>query len=481
MLRRPHFLLISGLILVGAVGSANSPKTDRKPRAAVTFAKSIAPIIFEHCSGCHHPGEAAPFSLLTYADVAKRAALIADVTQRRIMPPWKAGKADFKLGGDFSLSDSELAAIKDWVKAGKPEGSPADLPPAPKFSNGWKLGQPDIVAKMPKPYAVPADGPDIYRIFTVPLHLDHDVWIKAVDFRPSNRTVVHHCLLFYDTTGKARELDAHPGKPGFAGSFPIGVTDQRSLSTFMNSGSPLHRPTFGGLGVWAVGDDPVPMQDGFAYFLPKGADLIFSTHFHPSGKAESEQSSVGLYLTNEPPRQGYAGVLLPPMWGEESGLVIPAGSKATTLEDSFTLPVNASLLSIWAHAHYLGKTFELTAILPDGTVKKGFNIPDWDFNWQASYNFEPIVQLPAGTKLISKITYDNSATNPRNPSNPPHKVIWGEQTVDEMGGLMLRLTAANDADLKTLQAAYFKHWMEVVQAAMKRGQLQSQGRASGGD
>jgi hypothetical protein len=460
--------LVGGLLAISAgtaAGSAPTKPKAPKGKAAVTFSKDIAPIIYGHCSSCHHEGEAAPFPLMSYKDVAKRADLITEVTAHRIMPPWQPAPADYKLDHDISLTPTQLALIGAWAKGGKKLGNPAEAPKPPHYTPGWKIGTPDLVASMPKSFTIPADGPDIYRNFVVPLHLDHDVWVKTLDFHPGNRAVVHHSLFFYDSSGKARQMDGKDGQAGFAGEMPTVAASRDSILSFLDSGSPTSKSSFGGLGGWAVGGQPVPMPADYAYFLPKGSDLILSTHFHPDGKVETETSTVGLYFSKTPPSHAFIGMLLPVLFGVASNIDIPAGTKNFTIHDEFTLPVATTFISVSAHAHYLGKTFDLKAQLPDGTKKNLFTIPDWNFNWQTNYNYAPFVSLPAGTKLLSTITYDNTAANPRNPSNPPKRVTWGEQTTDEMGSVILKATTDNADDLKTLKQAYFMH---LRQSFMKR-------------
>src|SRR5690242_8182254 len=134
---------------------------------SVTFTRDVAPILFKNCAGCHHPGEVAPFSLLTYQDAAKRAALIANVTSSRYMPPWKPVAGYGRFHGERRLSQRETEMLRAWADAGAPEGDPAQLPVAPKFPAAWQLGPPDLVAEMPQPFAVPADGPDLYECFVI--------------------------------------------------------------------------------------------------------------------------------------------------------------------------------------------------------------------------------------------------------------------------------------------------------------------------
>jgi hypothetical protein len=223
----------------------------------------------------------------------------------------------------------------------------------------------------------------------------------------------------------------------------------------------------------------VELPDGLAYFVPKGADLILSTHFHPIGKAEDEQSTVGLYFAKKPPEKQFTTVQLPPLFGVFNGLDIPAGAKKYTLDDSFTLPVDVQAFGVGAHAHYLCREMTLTATLPDGTKKTLLSIPDWDFNWQDQYIFKEYVSLPKGTVLRGHLVYDNSADNPRNPNSPPKRVTWGEGSTDEMGSLSLRMVAANERDLATLQQAYRAHLRNAFMSRPKGSLPQSNATGRG--
>src|SRR5579859_2228760 len=183
----------------------------------VTFSEQIAPIIFNQCAGCHHPGEAAPFSLTSYEDVKKRGTLIAAVTKSRYMPPWHAAPGFGEFLDSRRLSDNQVALIGEWVKEGMPQGDASKTPPLPHFVEGWHLGKPDLVVTMPKGFALPASGPDIYRNFVVPLNLTEDKWVRAIEFHPGTRSVVHHSLFSYDASGTLRKRDGADGKPGFSG------------------------------------------------------------------------------------------------------------------------------------------------------------------------------------------------------------------------------------------------------------------------
>jgi hypothetical protein len=460
-MRYPLGLLAA--ILVGSFGLACAQ--DKAP----TFNKDVAPIVFKECATCHRPGEAAPFSLLNYQDTRKRGKLIASVTQSKQMPPWKADKGDVSFRNERTLKPEQIATIQQWFAAGMPEGDKKDLPPAPVFASEWTLGKPDLIVKMPKAYKVPAEGRDIYRNFAISLGLKEDRWVKAIDFRPSAASVVHHTLFFLDPSGTAAKKEQESGQVGSSGVGGIGAGFGKGggkdklggLGNLGGLGSGLTGGS-GSLGGWALGAQARELPDGLAYKVTKGSDLILSTHFHPSGKAEEEASTVALYFADKAPEKRFTGLQLPPMFGILSGINIAAGQKDFAIEDNFTLPVDVRAFGVSAHAHYIAKDFKLTATLPDGTKKTLLRISDWDFSWQEQYQFQDYVDLPKGTKVQTRITYDNSAENPRNPTSPPKRVRWGKESTDEMGSITLNVVAARESDFSTLQKSYSQHMLQGV-------------------
>ena len=439
--------------------------------ATVTFSEHIAPIMFAQCTSCHRRGEAAPFPLTTYGEARPLARAIALKVRQREMPPWMPGPSDFAFAHARGLSDEQIATIERWAAAGAPEGDRSKLPPLPSFTEGWQIGPPDLIVKMPEAFEVPASGPDLYRNFVIPLNLDADVWVRAVDFRPAARSVVHHSLFFLDASGAAREQDARDPQPGFsAGMGGLGFRARTNsgpagligLVGLLGVGAqPLSRAG-GTLGGWAVGARANALPDGLAYLVPKGSDLILSTHFHPSGQAEREQSTLGLYFAKIPPTEAFTAIQLPPLFGVLEGLEIPPGETNYRLADSFTLPIDVRAFRVGGHAHYLAKEMKLTATLPGGETRTLLWIKDWDFAWQEQYLFKAFVDLPKGTRLDAFITYDNSSANPRNPSKPPVRVTWGEESNDEMGSLSLLVVAANPDQLSELQGAFAKHVREAA-------------------
>jgi hypothetical protein len=203
-----------------------------------------------------------------------------------------------------------------------------------------------------------------------------------------------------------------------------------------------------------LGQQPYSYPDGLALPLRKGSDLVLQYHFHPTGKAEIEQSSVGLYFAGSAPERQLLTLQFPALFGVFARVDIPAGEPRYQKEASWVLPVDVEAITVSAHAHYLGKRMELTAELPAGEVQTLLRIGDWDFAWQDVYQFRDSVPLPKGTRLRASIVWDNSADNPRNPFSPPRRVKWGEQSTDEMGSLLLQVVPARQSDYFTLESMY---------------------------
>ncbi len=398
------------------------PATATAPQ--VTFNRDIAPIIFHSCSSCHRPGEAAPFSLLTYSDVRKHARQIAEVTRSRSMPPWLPEPQQLKFSDESRLTDAEIQRIADWVEQGAVEGDPKDLPSRPKFVEGWRLGKPDLILTATQPLTLPPSGTDTYWNFIFPVPIDQTRWVKAVEIRPGDKQYVHHANILVDRAEESRSRESQPGA-GFGGM------EIRIESQVFDPDSHLL--------FWKPGTVPSPEPDGMALRLDKGTDLILNTHLQPSGKPEIIQPSIGLYFTNKPATRFPMLLQLE----NDAQLDIPAGEKSFLVTDSFTLPVDVNLLGIYPHAHYLGKDIRASATLPDGTKKTLIHIPQWNLNWQAVYRYAEPVILPKGTTVSLRYTYDNSDENPMNPNHPPIRVKGGNRSTDEMCHLWLQVLPVN--------------------------------------
>ncbi len=389
-----------------------------------TYSAHVAPILLDNCASCHRPGQAGPFSLLSFEDAKKRGQLIAAVTESGYMPPWHAEPSDEPFHGDRSLSDAEIATLARWVAAGMPQGDPAKAPEPPRFAEGWELGEPDTVATMREPFKIPADGPDIYRYFVMEIPVGETKYMSALEFQPGARAVVHHVLGFLVP---AKELEGKSGR-----DFGAATNDRNRILT------------------WAVGTNPRVLPEGVGVEIGPDMKLVIQMHYHPTGKVEHDQSKVGFHFADQKPERSYIEVQVPPHFGQVSAINVPAGSDAYTLRETFTLPVEVDAFSTFAHAHYIGKAFELKAHLPSGKTKALLKISDYDFAWQELYNFRDPVRLPAGTKIESVIRWDNRAENPVNPYSPPRDIPWGLFSEDEMGSIILDVVVVDPADERRL-------------------------------
>src|SRR5262249_47262840 len=345
----------------------------------------------------------------------------------RYMPPWKPqpGYGD-AFQGERSLKQQEIDAIERWVLGGTLQGDPADLPEPPHFTDDWKLGTPDLVIRMPEPYELRADGPDVFRNFVLPIPTSLVGYVKGIEFVPGTHAI-HHANLRIDETPTSRQRDADDPLPGYEGLMP---------------GSALY-PEGYFLG-WTPGQLP-PKSPELAWRLNPGSDMVVQLHLRPTGRAERVQVSVGLYFISSPPR------LTPTMLRLGKQYVdIPPGAKEYVVTDSYVLPVDVDVHAVQPHAHYRARQVEGFATLPDGKTKWLIRIPDWDFDWQDTYRYVKPLSLPKGTTLTMRYTYDNSPENPRNPQLPPQRIHWGQNSTDEMGDLWIQVVAHSMPELDML-------------------------------
>lgn len=431
------FILTATVIAFITIGLAQISKAGLAPvtfishNVSVTYTKDIAPILFQNCATCHRPGQIAPFSLMTYQEAVKQAKSLASSTASRSMPPWKPVPGYGEFQGERRLTDEQIALFQKWADTGAKKGNSADLPPIPKFTEGWQLGTPDLTFEMPKPYTLQPDGSDVYQCFVLPFKFSSDRYISAIEIKPGNSRIVHHSTLHQIPSQLAENIQADNQKDknqvGYECFGDVGRDRQ---------GKPIIAPN---IGAWVPGRTTQFLPDGMARVIKKDSQLILQNHYHRNGQKETDQTVVGIYFSKTPPQKMLQGVPL-----LQVNLAIPAGEKSYKTTASYTLPVDFDIVQIIPHMHWLGKQMKVTATLPDGTVKPMIWIKDWDFDWQDQYQYKKPVHLPQGTKLEMEAIYDNSEDNPRNPNNPPKLVTWGEQTTDEMALCGIQIAVALD-------------------------------------
>ena len=379
----------------------------------VTFNNQVVRIFQQHCQTCHRPGNIAPFSLMTYSEARQHAFEIRNAVMSGEMPPWKPVNAHSVFQGERSLSDQEIDTLSQWAMAGAPEGVQGDLPEPLSFPQTWQSGEPNIVAQPTEPYAIPSGSDDIYRCFPISINVNSDVYVRGYEILPGNRKIVHHIILFLDERGESARLDdADPG-PGYTCFGGVGFT---SIA--------------GALGAWAPGMSPQMFPLGTGMRIAKGARIVMQVHYstHEAAQAplDPDLTRVGIYLSPTPLQAVEFWPIINPFF------TIPAGNPHYQVKAFLSTTTDVDLLSIVPHMHLLGREMTVVARFPDGSRRELIRIDNWDFHWQALYNYKDAVRLPAGTILELTAYYDNSSNNPKNPSNPPVAVRWGERTVDEM-------------------------------------------------
>jgi hypothetical protein len=406
--------------------------------SAVTYNGEVAAVLEKHCVKCHREGEVGPFALDTYEAARKHARQVALAARVRFMPPYKPVAPSLAFHQQRRLSEAEIVVLEQWAATGTARGVDQGRPERPMPPDEW----PALSWKMGEPYALKADGDDEYRCFVVATGAKEAQWVNGFQFRAGNRKVVHHALFFFDVSGAARRLDAAAEGPGY----PC-------------FGSPGFLPT-SSLGGWSPGNERLQMPPGTAVRMPANADLVMQIHYHPTGKPETDQSELGVFLAGPPTKK----LLDIPLTSNQ--IDIAPGVASYKVTDSFELPVDVTLWQIIPHAHFVARQVRAWAVTDKGVRTTVLTIKDWDFNWQDIYQLKQPLQLKAGTRLHMEIVYDNSTANPRNPNRPPKRVVWGPGTADEMAGVHWNVTV--DDEERDMADLTHSLWGKMMRAIRRR-------------
>ena len=427
--------------------------------AGTTFTKDVAPIFYEHCVGCHRPGETAPMSLLEYKSARPWAKAIQTAILSGKMPPWFADPEFGHFSNDPRLKPQEIETIKAWVVEGAVEGDPKDLPPQPKFAEGWSLGKPDLIIDIGQDFTVPPNG-DLYRNFTVPTNFLEGKWIRAAQVLPGNRKVVHH--VHFSIVEDQKKSASQPGGTSVATSsldrsyFEIqdGLSRVKLDAPVVNDAcagdegiANLSGFEEGSFATMLPGKGPdvfdISGDGSVAKYIPAGAQGVFQVHYHGIATPQVDRTRVGLYLASRAPQTPLKRVDL-----RNRLFLIPAGDANHEVKRCYDLEQDKWLLAITPHAHYRGKDATYELVHADGRREILLKVPHYDFNWQLQYRLAKPVLMEKGSRMVVTFHYDNSANNPANPD--PAKVIrWGDRTEDEM---MVTWTETMDASPKVPQS-----------------------------
>ena len=401
---------------------------------SVTYYKDVARIIQNKCQPCHRPGEAAPFSLITYEDVAKRGSFVKKVTQSGYMPPWKPDNhyRDFK--NDRSLTSAEKLTIAKWVDAKMPKGvqNKTEKTQVKTYIEGTQYSRkPDLVLKTASPFKVTGDNKERFIVFKIPFDIGAEKNIEAIEFFSSNKKVIHHANFAIHPV--ADNIDIKLG----ADFINLTEDDRTKYSQYFP-----FKKTMTYYGGWIPGTSYESYPNNFGWVMPKRGVILLTIHYAPTSKDQEDISGVNFFFKNTPIGRkvdvislGSAGV------GEKSiepYFFIPADTERK-FELKITTPEDQSLLYIWPHMHYLGKVFKSYAVTPQQDTIKLVSIPSWDFRWQEIYQFKKLVKIPKGSVLTIEGTYDNTKENPNNPSSPPRNVYSANdmKSTDEMMTMLL--------------------------------------------
>jgi hypothetical protein len=417
-----------GLVL--ARGAAFEPQYAQKAAAGVpTFAKDVAPILYKNCSECHRPGQIAPMSLLTYEEVRPWARSIRDEVSDGTMPPWHADAPHGSFLNERRLTAAEKDVILKWANGGAPKGDDKDMPKVPAFTEGWTVGQPDVVFEMEKAYELPADGTIQYEYFYIPTNFTEPKWVKSIEIRPGNREVVHHVLVYYRAQPDMQRTPVL--RPSPTARTPQEREPGVSLNP-MRRGLPPQRL----LATYAPGTEAQIAPAGTAFRLEPGGILELQMHYTTKGEKTTDRTKIGLIFSKDAaPTEVRPGQFI------NGSFTLPAGAEDVAVDADIEFLQDATIWGLFPHTHLRGKKWEYKMITPDGATKTILSVPNYDFNWQTYYMFKEPLKVSKGTKIVSTAWYDNSAKNKSNP-DPKVDVKWGEQTWEEMQYTGLLFTPA---------------------------------------
>ncbi len=438
-----RMLFIGGVVGAVALAWDGGESIVTAGEATITYNRHIAPILYQHCTSCHHEGGSGPFSLMTYSNARRWGTTVERVTQARYMPPWLPSGPHGQFAEDRRLSTEEIDLIKRWVDEGMAEGDSRDAKAPPKYTSDWQLGQPDLIVEMDAAMSVPAAGTDLFSNFILPVPLTQSRWVRAMEIKPGTPQVVHHANLAIDRSASLRRTHPADWKAGIPG-----------MDVMVDAGETFDPDSH--FLYWKPDSSALVERADLPWRLDPGNDLILNMHLKPTGKPETVRARVGLYFTQTAAKQ--SPILL--QLEDDAGLDIPAGDKDFAVEDQLALPADVDLLAIYPHAHYLGKRMEGWAEGPDGQRRDLIVIESWDIDRQAIYRYATPMVLVAGTTIHMRYTYDNSAGNPHNPNSPPIRVKAGNRSADEMSHLWLQVLPRGQSGGGDLRAPLLRAWME---------------------
>ena len=383
-------------------------------QSVVTFTKDVAPILERNCQGCHRPGEAAPFSLLTYEQARPWAKAMKEAVRLKKMPPWFADPQYGTFSNDRSMAQKDVDTIAAWADAGAPPGDLKDLPPPVNFVEGWSIPKPDVVFELPQAFQIPASGTIEYQKIIVPTGFTEDKWVQFAEARPDDRARIHHMIAYVREPGSPWLKDEKPGVFFVAPKPKEGDSvDTSALPSDFLVG-------------YAPGQPPEMLPPGQAKLIKAGSDLVLEIHYTTNGTAGTDRSKFGLVFARQSPKERVLTLS-----ATNGKFKIPPGAANYKVDAEFELGTTVKLAGLHPHMHGRGKDFEYRVVYPTGETQTLLRVPRYNWHWQLWYNLAQPLVLPRGAKIECTAHFDNSANNPDN-ADPTKEVVWGDQSWDEM-------------------------------------------------
>lgn len=404
-----------------------------------TWTDGIACIIYSHCTNCHNQNGIAPFSLNTYNDVFQNRFSIAASIQSKSMPPFPADQNKMKYAHANTLSDHEIDEIVDWVNNFAPLGDANNIPTPPTYSSSYQITNPDFVAQIPT-YTV-ASNNDVYRMFVIPVNNANQQTIQSVEVVPGNREIVHHALVYQDTSTIPFNLDKNDPMPGYNAFGGTGSLTSRLLS------------------VYTPGQGAFNFAPGFGAIMLPNSYIVIQMHYPGGVIGEIDSTQIRLKYGQSSLRNVTTIAALNHTTTLTNGPLFIPKNTIKTFTNQVNSSINRTLTGIMPHMHLIGKSVKAFCVTPNKDTIHLIDIPEWDFHWQYFYQFQKPILIPAGSVLYGEAVYDNTTNNLNNPNNPPKDVSLGEGTEDEMFLIYMNLSSfvPNDTNIVIDTLSHYPH------------------------
>lgn len=390
----------------------------------ITFSEHIAPIVYQNCTPCHRPGEAGPFKLISHHDLAKRSKMIKEVVETRYMPPWPADRSYSTFLNEWALSDQEIQIIQAWVEQGSPIGDESKIADPPHFPSGSMLGEADLTLKMEEAYFIEGNNTDQFIVVKIPYELAQDTFVKAIEFVPDNRKLLHHMnghVVQYEDSYK-KDLSKGKTIVKYDRSLPqhllymeLDILNDDGSYPYLTSSVVNYLP--------GSVNTQYPEGIGGISLKKKGQFLLKDVHYGPTPIDTSDQSSINIFFTDKKPERPVKEVLLGTLGVSkvEPSLLIPP-NEIKTFKTKWKVPFDMSVLTVNPHMHLLGKSMKSYAITPENDTIPLIFIPKWNFRWQFFYTYPKMLKIPKESVIYVTGVFDNTLDNPENPFNPPRTI-----------------------------------------------------------